>query len=274
MIGWILTALALPIGGLIYGVERKMRARMQRRTGASVLQPFYDCLKLLDKRTLIIHNLHAWLGVLHFFGMYLAVAVLLTGGDLLMAVFIHLTSSCFLVVGGYSVRSVYSQIGGMRELLAIMAYEPIFLLAGVGFYLVTGSFEAKMVFAAETAPFTSLWLLFLGLLIALPMQLKKSPFDMVEAHQEIIGGAEIEYSGIFYMAVYMTRWLEYVFSYVFIALFCGTNHITGFALAAFVFLLLNLLDNATARLNWRMSVPIVLAFSLAFGFINIAWIGL
>jgi len=39
------------LGGLVYGFERIIRARMQRRTGPPLLQPFYDFLKLADKTT-------------------------------------------------------------------------------------------------------------------------------------------------------------------------------------------------------------------------------
>ena len=273
MIAWILVIFAPVLGGLIYGVERKLRARMQRRKGPPVIQPFYDFLKLIDKRPMIVHSLHAWLGVLHFLGMWLAVAVLLSGGDLLMAIFIHLLANSFLIVAAYSVQSVYSQLGGMRQLLAILAYEPIFLLAGIGFYLLTGSFEGAAALQSDQIPLFSLWALFLGVLIVLPAKLKKSPFDMAEAHQEIIGGAEIEYSGVFYEALYTARWLEYVFAYAFIFLFGGANFWLGAALAIGVFLAVTLVDNATARLNWRHTVVIALGLSLPLGFINLIGIG-
>ncbi|MGE4296299.1 MAG: NADH-quinone oxidoreductase subunit H, partial [Campylobacterales bacterium] len=74
MIAWLLVALAPVLGGLLYGVERKLKARMQRRKGPPIIQPFYDFFKLIDKRPMIVHSLHAWLGVLHFLGMWLAVA--------------------------------------------------------------------------------------------------------------------------------------------------------------------------------------------------------
>ena len=36
-------------GGLLAGLDRKLSARMQRRVGPPVLQPFYDVLKLFEK---------------------------------------------------------------------------------------------------------------------------------------------------------------------------------------------------------------------------------
>ena len=41
--------LAPVIGGLLAGLDRKISARMQRRVGPPVLQPFYDFFKLWDK---------------------------------------------------------------------------------------------------------------------------------------------------------------------------------------------------------------------------------
>ena len=42
--------LAPLIGGLLDGLDRKISARMQRRVGPPLLQPFYDVSKLLTKR--------------------------------------------------------------------------------------------------------------------------------------------------------------------------------------------------------------------------------
>ena len=36
-------------GGLLAGLDRKLSARMQRRVGPPILQPFYDVLKLFEK---------------------------------------------------------------------------------------------------------------------------------------------------------------------------------------------------------------------------------
>ena len=41
----ILVLLAPFIGGIIYGIERKVKARMQNRMGPSIWQPFYDFMK-------------------------------------------------------------------------------------------------------------------------------------------------------------------------------------------------------------------------------------
>ena len=67
----LLIVLAPIIGGLVYGIERKVKARMQRRIGPPILQPFYDFLKLADKRVMIVHSAHAFFGIMHFVSLCL-----------------------------------------------------------------------------------------------------------------------------------------------------------------------------------------------------------
>ncbi|MEO2068301.1 MAG: complex I subunit 1 family protein [Desulfurobacteriaceae bacterium] len=250
----ILTILSPVIGGFIYGFERIVRARMQNRQGPPLLQPFYDFLKLMDKRSIIIHSFHAFMGIMYLIGTWFSLYVLISGGDILIAIFFHVLSLAFLVVGGFSVRSPYSVVGAMRELIHMLAYEPIFVLAAVGLYLVNGTFQVSELLKAETMPILYLPLIFIAFLLTLPAVLKKSPFDIAEAHQEIIGGPEIEYSGKFYEAVYTAKWIEYVYAFFFVFLFAGKNYLLGVLLAILAFFIVNLIDNATARVNFRQMV--------------------
>ncbi len=266
---WIWIILAPILGGLLYGGERVLRARMQRRQGPPFLQPFYDMFKLLDKRTLIIHAPHALLAIAHFFVLWLSVAAIFLGWNLLYIIFLHLFAQLLLVVAGYSVRSVYSHLGSNRELLMVVAYEPILIFVSVGFYLVSGSFEIAEIL--KTGGYlTQLPLLFAALLVIVPIKVKKSPFDVGEAHQEIVGGVEVEYSGVFYEFLYMSRFLEYIFIYSFVYLFGGDSSWAGMLLVAGVFLLVNLADNATARVRTLQMVKIVSMTAMAFSVINLA----
>ncbi len=46
--GIVYLILAPVIGGLLAGIDRKISARMQRRVGPPIMQPFYDVFKLWD----------------------------------------------------------------------------------------------------------------------------------------------------------------------------------------------------------------------------------
>lgn len=80
----------------------------------------------------------------------------------------------------------------------------------------TKSFEVSKILASEPTICASI-LGFVALLVTAPVLLKKSPFDAAEA-RKIVGGAEIEFSGIFYEAVYTAKWLDmlFVFAVIFV----------------------------------------------------------
>jgi len=268
MIEILLIIFAPAIGGLIYGFERVLRARMQNRQGPPILQPFYDMYKLLDKQAFIINPYHSMLGLMHFITLWAVVAFVILGENLLYIVFLHLLSSIFLILAGFSVKSIFSHIGANRELLSIIAYEPILIMVAVGFFVINGSFDISLI--RENSPeIVSLFLLFLSFLLVIPIKLKKSPFDAVEAHQEIVGGVEIEFSGVFFEFLYMAKWLEYIFIYLLLLLFAGSSIWLGIFLFLVIFLLVNLVDNSTARVKMEHLLKIVLTIGLTLGMLNL-----
>lgn len=268
MIEMILILFAPVIGGLIYGFERVVRARMQNREGPPILQPFFDMLKLIDKQAFIVNPYHSVFGIMHFVTLWVVVAFIILGQNLLYVVFLHLLSTVFIILAGFSVKSIYSHVGSNRELLAMIAYEPVLIMTAVGFYVINGTFDISQI-RENASQIGSLFLIFLAFLSVIPIKLKKSPFDATEAHQEIVGGVEVEFSGIFFEFVYMAKWLEYVFVYLLLLLFAGNSAILGAVLFSAVFFLVNLVDNSTARVKMSHMVKIVLFIGLTFGMINL-----
>jgi len=193
------------------------------------------------------------------------------GGNLLYIIFLHLLSSVFIILAGFSVNSVYSHIGSNRELLSILAYEPIFIFVASGFYLLNGSDDISLI-RASSPELLSMALLFLAFLLTVPIKLKKSPFDVSEAHQEIIGGVEVEYSGVFFEFLYMAKWLEYVFVYLLLILFAGNSIVLAIILFLGVFLLVNLVDNSTARVKVQDMLKITLIVGISFSVVNLLWL--
>ena len=257
------------IGGLVYGFERIVKARMQRRIGPPLLQPFYDFLKLADKRKMIVHSTHAFLGIMHFVSLWFALTVLLLGGDLILVIFLHLLSTSLLILAGYSTRSIFSHLGANRTAISILCYEPVLILIAVSVFIFTGSFDASSVFSYSEPLLFKMPLAFIALLLILPIKLKKSPFDVAEAHQEITGGVELEFSGIFFEAIYTAKWLDYVFCYTLVYLFGANNPLLGMGLVLFVFLYLNALDNSSARVNYKQMLRFSLIVALPVAFINL-----
>ena len=268
MIEIILIILAPVIGGLIYGFERMVRARMQNRQGPPLLQPFFDMYKLIDKRAFLINPYHSILGMMHFITLWVVVAFVILGENLLYIIFLHLISSIFLILAGFSVKSIFSHIGANRELLTIIAYEPILIMLATGFFLINGTFDISLIRENPSSIF-SLFPLFLAFLLIMPIKLKKSPFDAAEAHQEIVGGVEVEFSGIFFEFLYIAKWLEYVFIYSLLILFAGDSIFMAIALCIVIFFLINLIDNSTARIKINHLLKIVLGIGLVLGILNL-----
>lgn len=268
MFEWLLIVLTPILGGLIFGIERKLKARMQNRMGPPILQPFYDMFKLLDKQLIMINSYHIVFAFLHMLTLWISVAMLILGFHLVYIIFIHLLATIFLIMAGFSVRSVYSHIGANRELLTLVAYEPILILIAIGFYMLYGTFDTGVMFTLESK-LSQMFLLFIAFLLIIPIKLKKSPFDASEAHQEIVGGVELEYGGVFYEILYMAKWIEYIFIYTLVFLFCANNFLLGAFLSVIVFIVINLIDNATARVRVGHLIKVVLGFGLILSIVNI-----
>ncbi|MCL1851688.1 MAG: NADH-quinone oxidoreductase subunit H [Peptococcaceae bacterium] len=279
---WILfvvlyVVLAPFIGGLITGIDRKITARMQGRYGPPLLQPFYDVFKLLQKENMAV-NKHQQFYVLSFL-VFIIVAgsIFFAGGDLLLSIFALTLASIFLVIAAYSTFSPYAYIGAERELIQIMAYEPMVILTIVGMYMVTKSFNVADIAAYNGMLFLKLPAIFLGFLFILTIKLRKSPFDISmshHAHQEIVRGLTTEFSGKELAYIEISHWYENVMLLGLVFLFFASNPILALLIVAATYFLEIFIDNANSRLKWQ-SVLIsawVVAFVLGAG--NIAVLAL
>lgn len=258
----VLTLLAVPLaGGLLAGTDRKITARMQRRRGPPLLQPFYDVAKLLGKESLAVSSMTRLYVALFLFFNIFAVLLFFVGQDILLCVFAFTLSCVFFAVAGYSSHSPYSFEGTERELLQIMCYEPMMLIAAFGYYKVAGSFEIAHAFALDKPIIIKLPLIFLGLLYVLTIKLRKSPFDLSmshHGHQEIVKGITTELSGGCLAMVEIAHWFESVFALAFVYLFFVYSASASWFIAAvvclFVYFLEIVVDNTFARFKWRLAL--------------------
>jgi len=258
LIGAVLFLILAPIaGGLIAGIDRKITARMQGRVGPPLLQPFYDVGKLFEKERAVVTTAQNFYVLAYLIFIALSGALFFAGGDLLLIVFAFTLAHVFLVLGAYAVHSPYSHIGAERELIQVMAYEPMIILAAVGFYMVSGSFYVTEI-AATTVP-AILYLpgVFLGFAVILTIKLRKSPFDIStshHAHQEIVKGITTEFSGSTLAQVEIAHWYENVFLLGFVFLFFAWNPVIGIVAVAITYLAEIFVDNVTARARWQAAL--------------------
>lgn len=65
------------IGGLLDGIDRIISARMQRRKGPGIFQPFYDLGKLFSKEMIAVNNVQLLLNLSYLVILVIAGAMLL-----------------------------------------------------------------------------------------------------------------------------------------------------------------------------------------------------
>lgn len=276
----IVTIIVAPlIGGLLTGVDRKISARMQNRIGPPLLQPFYDFFKLLGKERLIVNQTQIMYVVGHLFFAVAALVMFVLGQDLLMILFILAFSSIMLIMGAMSVRSPYSKVGAQREIIQIMAYEPVLLLMVVGIYLVTGSFLVGPLFDKASGfnkpLLVDLPLVFLAFIYVLTIKLRKSPFDFSTSHhghQELIKGITTEFSGPQLAVIELTHWYELVLFLGLIAMFFAQPLWMGILIALICYVLEMLIDNISARVSWKWMLQATWLVGIGAAMTNIIWL--
>ena len=250
--------LAPLVGGFLEGVDRKISARMQRRVGPPVLQPFYDVKKLLNKQTISVMTAQTFLLMTYMVLMILTGAMFFYGTDILMCFFVMSTGATFLYFASVVTSSPYSSIGAQRELIQMMAYEPAVLLSCVGFYLAAGTFQVSEIAGGDhLSYFLQLPGFFVAFVFILTIKMRKSPFDIStshHAHQELIKGITTEMGSKNLAIFQITEWYENVFLMGVIGLFFVNKNVYSIIAAIVAILLVYfleiLIDNSSARMKW------------------------
>ncbi|PWJ48398.1 respiratory chain complex I subunit 1 family protein [Faecalicatena contorta] len=270
----ILTPLA---GGLLAGFDRIISARLQGRKGPPLLQPFYDVLKLLQKETIEVNASHRFYVYVSLLFIVFTAIVMLLGGDILLTIFVLTLGSIFFVFGGYASQSPYSVIGAERELLQMMAYEPMVFMTAAGLYYVTNTFFIKDIISRDIPAVVYLPAIFLGFVYILTFKLRKSPFDLSvghHAHQELVQGISTEYSGRALAAIEVTHWYESIIAMAFVYIFFAANSVISHVVAVIVCILVYwfeiIVDNSTVRVKWQMALTSAWVVSGVLGILNLA----
>src|SRR5512136_2459625 len=161
------------VGGLLAGWDRRISARMQSRQGPPILQPLYDVLKLWQKESIVVRRSQNFYVFFFLLLVIFTGALFFIGADLLLVIFALTLAAIFFVLGAYKASSPYSFIGAERELIQMMAYEPMVLLTAVGMYLVTKSFYVHEIAGHPTLIVLALPGIFIGFLYTLEIKFRK-----------------------------------------------------------------------------------------------------
>lgn len=264
------------IGGFLDGVDRKISARMQGRKGPSVLQPFYDVAKLFHKQLLVMNKFQTLMVMSYLFFVLLSGALFFGGFDMLMCFFSLSTAVMFLILASTSTHSPFSTIGSHREMMQMMAYEPMVLLTAVGFFQATGSFNVSEIIQADIPAIAFTPGFFIGFVFILTIKFRKSPFDLStshHAHQEVVKGLTTEMVGMEYAITTIAEWYENVFLLGVVALFFINSNPISFVVAVaavlIVYFIEILIDNTSARVKWQLMLKTAWIVTVVTGGLNL-----
>ena len=264
------------LGALLDGVDRIISARMQRRKGPGLLQPFYDLGKLFSKEMIAVNDVQFLLNLSYLVILMIAGCMLFAGADLLMVLFILSTADMFLIMAASSDSSPYANMGASREMLQMMAYEPLTLLIAVGFYLTTGSFQVSDIIRADTSAVLCMPGLLVGFMFTAAIKFRKSPFDLStshHAHQEMVKGLTTEMSGTTLAIMNIAEYYEMVLLFGIFSLFfinsTWWSWIVAILICGVIFFMETLWDNISARVKWKTLLYSCWVVTLVAGGVNI-----
>jgi len=219
--GTALMLLVMVLALLFDGADRIISARMQRRLGPPLLQPFLDLLKLLGKENIVprravpwAFNGAPWVAAASMFLVFLYIPigslppVLGVHGDLILILYLLGLSGVAMAVGGFASGNPIANVGAQREMILMMSYElPLAVVVSTLAWVAYKTGMPGDPFNLETFVGMSVWgmsgkigfigifCLMVALVLVVPGETGKGPMDIPEAKTEILDGLIIEYSG-------------------------------------------------------------------------------
>lgn len=201
--------LLLPL--LLVGLIRKTKALMQNRTGAPLLQPFYDIVKFLHK-TERVSKSASWI---FLWSPRVGLAVALLGAILvpwtgallpirwapatnyLLLLYLLSLGKFFTMLAAIDTGSAFGGLGASREATISMLVEPSLVITLGALALGAGSTDLLAIYTSPTSPFIAI-LAGAALVICALAELSRMPVDDPTTHLELTMVHEamiLEYSG-------------------------------------------------------------------------------
>jgi formate hydrogenlyase subunit 4 len=207
----LLILLAAP---LLTGFVRKVKARLVRRRGPSLVQPYRDLLRLLRKEVVLAENA-SWLfrvtPYLIFAATWVAAALVPTfatglffswSADLIAIIALLGSARFFLALAGLDVGTSFGGIGSSRESMIAALAEPAMIMIVFTLALVAGSTQLSTVIGVMLSSAVglrvSLGLALIALVIVAIAENARIPVDNPATHLELTMVHEamvLEYSG-------------------------------------------------------------------------------
>jgi formate hydrogenlyase subunit 4 len=204
----------LLLAPLLTGFVRKVKARLVRRQGPPLIQPYRDLLRLLRKEVVLADNA-SWLfrivPYVVFATIWVAAALVPTfatgllfswSADLIAIIALIATARFALALAGMDVGTSFGGIGSSREVMIASVAEPAMIMIVFTLALLAGSTQlstiAGFMASGDVGLNVSLALALIALLIVALAENSRVPVDNPATHLELTMVHEamvLEYSG-------------------------------------------------------------------------------
>jgi len=204
----------LLLAPLLTGLVRRFKARLLRRRGASVFQPYRDLVRLMHKEVVLADNA-SWLfraaPYLVFATTWVAASLVPTfatglifswAADLIVIVALLGSARFFLALAGLDIGTSFGGIGSSREVMIASLAEPALIMVVFTVAMIAGSTQLSTVSAfmlsSEVGLRVSLGLALVALIIVAIAENSRIPVDNPSTHLELTMVHEamiLEYSG-------------------------------------------------------------------------------
>lgn len=145
------TTVLLAVSPFLVGLIRKVKARLQLRRGASILQPYADLAKLFKKQP-VISTTTTWIFTATpsiVFASTLTAGLLVPtftsqtpmnfAGNIIALVYLLALGTFFLILAGLDAGSAFGGMGSSREAIVASLTEPAMILSIFAIALTAGS---------------------------------------------------------------------------------------------------------------------------------------
>jgi formate hydrogenlyase subunit 4 len=206
--------LVLLLAPLLTGFVRKVKARLLRRQGPPLLQPYRDLLRLMRKDVVLADNASWLFRVIPYFvfaATWIAASLVPTfrsgllfswSADLIAIIAVLGSARFFLALAGLDVGTSFGGIGSSREVMIASLAEPAMLMIVFTLALIAGSTQLSTMAAFMNSPQVglrvSLGLALIALIIVAIAENARIPVDNPATHLELTMVHEamvLEYSG-------------------------------------------------------------------------------
>lgn len=241
----IIVVVSISLGVAMYSTyfERKVAAFMQDRIGPNragplgLLQPLADGVKLFFKEEIVpkfsskflfilgpclamltaimVSAVIPWGNKLELFGREITLQIADVNIGILY-IFAVLSLGVYgIMIGGWASNNKFSLLGAVRAASQIISYELAMGISIIALLMITGTLSLRSIVGLQLDGVWNIFYQPLGFLIFLVCafaEANRTPFDLAEAENELIGGYHSEYSsmklGFFLFAEYVNMFLS------------------------------------------------------------------